>query len=122
MKTPLVLLGVLALALSGCTTDGDGDAGTVPPQDGQDRYVIDVGGPHGFSFSPEDATVPVGATVVWKNLGGLHNVVAEDGTFDSGDASSDDWEYEHTFDEAGTWDYWCEPHRTGGMTATLTVE
>lgn len=122
MKTPLLLLALLAVALSGCTGGGGDDTGTTPPQDDQGRYVIELGGPHGLTFSPEDAVVPAGATVVWKNLGGFHNVVAADGSFDSGEASNDAWEYAHKFEEAGSWDYWCQPHKAQGMTGTVTVE
>lgn len=119
----LIAVSLITLALAGCTGSGGGDdTGTVPPQDDQGRYVIEVGGPHGQKFSPADATVPVGATVVWLNKGGLHNAVANEGEFDSGDPSSESWEFEHTFDTAGTFPYHCEPHVSVGMTGTITVE
>ena len=55
--------------------------------------------------------------------GGNHNVVAEHGTFDSGETVSEEGTtFEHTFEEAGTYTYVCTPHKTVGMKGAIHVE
>lgn len=81
------------------------------------------------AFSPRTATVPVGTTLKWTNNDSvIHTVTSgtsdgskgtSDGTFDSGNLESGDT-FEHTFDTAGTFDYFCTPHPW--MRATVVVE
>lgn len=70
-------------------------------------------------FEPRDLTVPVGATVTWQFKGDeVHNVTDDRGAFESGNVrAGDDWSM--TFDEAGTFYYYCTLHHV--MQATLTV-
>lgn len=98
----------------------------------EDDVTQIVVGPNGdFRFAPDDVTVAVGETVEWVWSSGGHNVVAETKPDDS------DWEgteggssqtfssghaYEHTFQVAGDYTYYCSPHRASGMTGSLTVE
>lgn len=77
------------------------------------------------TFAPQALTVKVGQTVRWVWTGGSHNVVSgenctEDGKFKSG-ASQAGGTYEHVFETAGTFPYYCEPHCSVGMTGTITV-
>jgi plastocyanin len=73
-----------------------------------------------FDFSPMALTVPVGTTVVWKNLDGeVHTVVSTDGSFRSGALDQDD-AYTHKFDKPGTYKYVCAIHPK--MTASITVK
>ena len=115
-----------ALALSGC---GD-DAAVVPEQDGDGRYVIHLLPDN--RFSPDDARVPEGATVVWVVDGGHHDVNAEDDTFSSNRGRPLDdrgyptllgpgEEFEHTFNATGTWRYWCHTHHEMDMMGMLRV-
>lgn len=122
----LLALSVLTLALAGCSGDGGSDDGSddfvTPPQDDQGRYVIEMGGDHGNRFSPAEAEVPVGATVVWVNNGGSHNVKSDDDAFPASSVSGDTGEHhEVTFDEEGTFEYHCNPHESLGMVGTLRV-
>jgi len=66
------------------------------------------------TFSPADLTVPVGDIVRWTNNGGLHNVVADDGSFTSGSVSSAIWVFTHTFDTEGEFRYFCAAHGAAG--------
>lgn len=115
---PVIALTLLSFALlAGCSTPGAG----APEQDDEGRYVIHMSS--GNKFSPADATVPVDSTVVWEHDGGApHDVHAADGSFGSGEIggiqSGEEWE--HDFDETGSWDYECHVH--AGMTGTITVE
>src|SRR5689334_21616695 len=54
-----------------------------------------------FAFSPAEVNINVGDTVIWTGLAGGHNVVADDGSFDSGSAGT----FQHTFNSAGSFPY-----------------
>lgn len=86
----------------------------------------------GMSFSPGERTIQVGDTVTFKNLGGDHNVRANDDSFrcahgcddDGGNgAISSDWTFTRVFNAAGVVPYYCENHGSpgGGMHGTITV-
>jgi plastocyanin len=121
MKSLFLIAILAAVALSGCTEPTI--EYTTPDMDDQGRYVIPVD-PDGTNvFGIKYAKVPVGATVVWTFEGGPepHNVKADDASFDS-EISNDAWEFEHTFDTAGTFGYFCVPHQSVGMNAEILVE
>ena len=75
-----------------------------------------------FSFSPQSLTINVGDIVKWTNISGTHNVRANDNSFFSGPATPAPWEFTHTFTTAGDYPYYCEPHLSMGMTATIIVQ
>ena len=135
-------LATVGVSLAGCSGDG-GDGGSggggQPSVDMTDNLV----------FDPDEITVSVGDTVVWENVGSVgHSVTAyEDdipddadyfasGGFDSEEAARDSYRvgdpesgdiaggdsYEHTFEVAGTYEYFCIPHESAGMTGTVEVE
>ncbi len=75
-----------------------------------------------FGFAPAAVRVDPGTTVVWEwtGEGGGHNVVAEDGSFESELTS----EAGHTFEwtaEAGVYRYACTPHKSLGMKGAVVV-
>jgi plastocyanin len=139
-----LLLACVALALvaAGCGDDDDDDGGgggaatTEQPADGDDGGGgddDDGGGggggggggaevsEEGIAFQPAEVTVGVGDTVTWTNNDSVgHDVTAD--SFSSGDpggmAPGDT--FEHTFEEAGTFDYVCTVHP--GMEGTVVVE
>jgi plastocyanin len=66
-----------------------------------------------FSFSPSTVTIKVGDTVSWSLTGGTHTTTS--GTFPDPDGMwnqtlSSDAPTEVTFDEAGTFPYFCRFH------------
>jgi len=64
----------------------------------------------GFAFKPAEITVPVGTTVIWYNNDSvIHTVTARDGSFDSDSLSEGDM-FSYTFEERGTFEYYCIPH------------
>ena len=95
------------------------------------------------AFEPESISVSVGETVTWANdSADAHTVTAEeqslpDGAeyFASGGAASEDAAaddiaaglmtegeaFSVTFEEPGTYRYYCIPHRSEGMTGTVIV-
>ncbi len=125
MKVPLLMasLALIALSLAGCS--GGGGGAITPTQDDDGRYVIKMSASGGNIFLPKAAKVPAGATVVWVNEGATpHNVIADDGSFNS-DSETGDFlvkgdEFEHSFPAAGTVRYQCHLHP--GMVGTVTVE
>src|SRR3954464_3699374 len=73
-----------------------------------------------FSFSPGSITVDQGDTVTWVNNGPTpHSATANDGAFNTGILKAGQ-SASHTFDQAGTYSYFCQPHPF--MKATIVVQ
>jgi len=134
-------LGVAATAgLAGCgSVLGSGSGSGC----GGDDYDV---GMSASAFEPRVVTVEVGDTVVWKNTTQrAHTVTAYEaelpegadffasGGYESTDAARDGWlqnggaiytcdTYEHTFEVAGEYPYFCVPHERAGMVGTVVVE
>lgn len=78
----------------------------------------------GQSFTPGTIEIETGTTITWTNQSSeVHTVTSgspgsPDGEFDSGNMSAGQ-EFSHTFEEAGSFDYYCALHP--GMTGTITV-
>jgi plastocyanin len=126
----LLAASFLALALAGCSSD-DASGTSVAMTSAQ-------------TFDPKELTVPAGETVTWTNDSSeSHTVTLYDNEvpegaeyFSSGGASSEDEAresldealinegdvYEVTFEEPGTYTYFCIPHEEQGMVATIVVE
>lgn len=78
------------------------------------------------AFEPSTVTIKVGDSVTWKWAEGIHNVVSgtsctQDAQFTSGTPVSGAT-YEHRFDTAGTYDYFCEVHCKIGMVGKVIVQ
>lgn len=79
----------------------------------------------GSAFSPANITVSVGTTVTWTNNDNLtHNVISgtpgsPTGVFSSGDLGANQT-FSYTFNQEGTFNYFCSYHP--GMAGTVTVE
>ncbi|MCQ6963734.1 plastocyanin [Methanolobus chelungpuianus] len=73
-----------------------------------------------YRFLPQDIRVSAGDTVTWTNNDKTaHNVVADNGDFDSGEISPDGT-FNYTFEEPGLFNYSCTIHP--GMIGSVTVE
>jgi len=104
---------------------GNFDGSTVDAR-GQDQATVDVGveaNGGAFGFGPAAIHVDNGATVVWEwtGEGGSHNVVSEDGTFESDLVGEGGFTFEHTFEEDGVYNYFCQPHKSVGMKGSVVV-
>ncbi|EOD17398.1 hypothetical protein EMIHUDRAFT_65950 [Emiliania huxleyi CCMP1516] len=86
-------------------------------------------------FVPYEITINKGDTVTWvNNKGGPHNVKFDEEAIPNGvdveSISMDDGEelgdegatFSKKFDTAGTYRYYCEPHRGAGMNGLLIVK
>ncbi|WP_136716066.1 halocyanin domain-containing protein [Halorientalis salina] len=98
--------------------------GEVADETGSDTVTVQVGAGDGLAFGPAAVHVDNGATVQWEwtGEGGAHNVVADDGSFESGSAvDTTGVEFEHTFEEDGIYNYYCQPHEASGMLGSVVV-
>jgi plastocyanin len=74
-------------------------------------------------FDKANITVEPGTTVTWVQRGKYgHTTTSYDGLWDSGLIEGDtDGTYSYTFEEPGTYEYFCGPHEEMGMVGTVTV-
>ena len=117
--TKILFFASLSLIISAC---GSGEAS------GPEAQIVKI---VDDEFSPKILRVPVGSTVIWESGGANdHNVIASDGSWQA--VSSDYFEYgiitkgdqfEHTFTEAGVYEYYCPFHGTNnkGMVGIIIV-
>ncbi|MEF8800066.1 MAG: plastocyanin/azurin family copper-binding protein [Halolamina sp.] len=124
-----------ALALGGCL-------GLTPDED--ENHDV---GMSPASFNPVEITVSVGEELVWENTSSrTHTVTAYEkgipneaeffasGGYESEEVARRAWNeslgggigagdrFSHTFEAAGTYQYFCIPHEQGGMRGTIVVE
>ena len=74
-------------------------------------------------FDQANLTVEPGTTVTWVQSGdNPHTTTSYDGLWDSGMIEGGtDGTFSFTFEEPGTYDYFCIPHEDLGMVGTVTV-
>ncbi|MFC4449699.1 plastocyanin/azurin family copper-binding protein [Halorussus aquaticus] len=112
-------------ATNGTTTSGGSSGGGGPTKE------VTVGPGGSLVFEPAEITIAPGTTIKWVWESDNHNVVPEsqpegsswEGT--PGGASktyNTGYEYSHTFETTGTYEYFCQPHKTAGMVGTITVQ
>ncbi len=114
MKKAVFVLSAMFLALSG-------NIGIEQVEPQQHTIIVDS---NNLRFNPESITINEGDSVNFLWSGELlpHNSVEENGVFDSGDAERDvDYTYTFDFDQAGTYNFFCEPHQSVGMKGLITV-
>ena len=104
---------MLAISLLFCALDA---SGAQPESKQPPAVTIEL---KQFMFSPSILTVPVGTTVIWKNMDEEpHTVASADGKFRSG-AIDEHEEFRFTFAAPGTYRYVCSTHPQ--MIGTVTV-
>ena len=128
----LAFLAALAapVLVAACVATGPA---TQPPAPGVDATVELTSL---LRFQPDTLTVPVGATVEWRNSSIETHTVSTSPTtpeeaadtalpagaqpFDSGDIAPGEV-FRHTFTVPGTYRYFCDPHHGLGMKGTIVV-
>ena len=89
---------------------------SAPAASAQDEMTVSI---QDFLFDPDQITVAPGTTVTWVNDGEEpHTSTADDGMWDSGTLQPGE-SYSFTFDEPGSYSYFCEIHPD--MTGTINV-
>jgi len=133
----------LAATLAGCAggdgggSDGNGDDtyggylsdatgfdGSVADRTGDDEVTVAVGvGDSGYGFDPVAVRVSPDTAVVWEwtGAGSRHNVVDEDGAFESEYYASEGATFSRDVSEPGVTRYYCTPHRNLGMKGVVEV-
>lgn len=129
-------VAVATASVAGCASGGAGAGG----DDGDN--TVDMN--DDLDFVPKTLSVSVGDTVTWENVGSVgHSVTAYEGEipddaayfasggFDGEDAARKGYPergnvpggeaYEHTFEVAGTYEYFCIPHEATDMVGTVEV-
>lgn len=105
--------------------DNTGNYDGVTDKTGSEGAMVEVGaGGSGRLFAPPAIRVSLGTTITWEwtGAGGSHNVVEEDGSFESKLTEEEGHTFKQTFDDRGTVRYFCEPHKTVGMKGVVLVE
>lgn len=127
------------LALGGIAACGNQNSSTSLPQAGATpapsastspearSLAVSVSIPQGAvdlgaaAFGTNPLVVEQGATVTWTNNDTVaHTVTAEDGTFGS-DTIEPGETFEYTFDQPGTFNYFCAIHGAASMSGVVQV-
>ena len=123
---------IAALLATSCSADEPPTGMTAEPA--KDAITVEIAD---FAFAPGDLEIEQGETVTWTNEDDIAHTVtsgrakkqgvpgvsknrdaAPDGVFDSGTMDLDDT-FEFSFDESGTFTYFCAIH--AGMSARVVV-
>jgi len=141
----------LAVGLAGCLGGGGGDDDETPEPtattatetatptptaepttaaattSGDDDNTVAVGPGGSLSFSPGNLAVPTGTTVTFEWDSGGHTATVDsqpEGANWGGVPSTQSagFVHEFTFEVAGTYEYYCAPHRGAGMRGRVIVE
>jgi len=121
----IIVLIVISLALAGCASTVTSSSGTtITDTSAADPNQVIC---RNSRFQPNTLTVKVGTTVTWINQDNfIHTVTSgtspseKSGLFDSGDLSGGET-FSFTFDQPGTYDYFCVPHYSMGMIGKIIV-
>ena len=127
--TGLLVTGLmLVIACGGSTPEAELPTDTSLPKAGESVGGSDegIGSPDieldiaDFNFTQPNITVPVGTRVIWHNQDSAgHTVTTVEPLFASGTVSRDG-NFSFTFEEPGTYEYYCSIHPY--MTGTVIVE
>lgn len=118
----ITLILVIAIVASGCsstptTTPNPAPAPATTPMpvpQNQQAYTVNI---QNNAFNPSSLQVPAGSTVKWVNLDSVQHE-PKGNVFDSGPLNQNGV-FEHTFNQAGTYNYACAIHPS--MQGTITV-
>ncbi len=111
MRRVLCLVALSLMVMSMLLPDSAGALG------GQQTAAVSI---QDFYFSPAQLTVEPGTTVQWVNQGTvLHNVISTDGGPLASEVLQTGGTYQFTFENPGTYTYYCSIHPA--MTASVTV-
>lgn len=111
----------MVLLLGGATVAAWLSVGTAAPRQAVAPVTVAI---QVLQFVPQDITVPVGTRVAWVNDGGRHQIVADDGTFQSQPLTAAQQKFVYQFRRPGVFPYHCYFHGGPGgkgMAGVVTV-
>lgn len=122
-RFPLLAL-VLALSTGLWACGDDGEDPTDPDNGGGGDEVTVIDLTSSLTFSPDDVTIAPGTTVRWVNQANITHTVTPDGhsEWTEWETTISGEQFEHTFSTTGTYEYYCDPHRSDGMTGVIRVQ
>jgi plastocyanin len=86
-------------------------------------FTVHVGGGDGFSFEPSALNIQAGDTVKWVWDGPNHTVTSGSSCISNGEFNSTGPTFSHTFNTAGSFNYFCSTHCYNfGMAGQITVQ
>jgi plastocyanin len=109
----LALLVAIASLTVACT-EQPGAARSAAPA----TVIIDAAEQY---FNPAQVTIKVGTSVLWRDVEGTHDMVADDRSFASA-VLFEGGTFSYTFTRPGTYRYVCTLHLGAGMWAEVVVE
>lgn len=115
----LVLAAVLLVgSVLGFARDRDSSSGTTQDVADGGPFAVEI---LDFAFGPDQVTVVAGDTVTWSNSDSATHTITGQGNevIDSPDLGESDT-FEVTFDDAGSYEYFCKFHPF--MVGTVTVQ
>lgn len=113
IKSIVLVIGLLLVACGGSDVPGDDpDPGT---GNAASEVTISI---EGFAFSQPEEVAEGGTVTVTNNDSTTHTWTSDDGVFDSSGISPGE-SYEFTFQDAGTYSFFCNIHPS--MTGSITV-
>ena len=126
-----MLLSVICLVLAGCGSSSD-DSGTTPStvtvvDCSTITSAVTVTATPQYAFTPSSVTIPVNNVVRWISDSNLAHTVTSgtgpptDGKFDQ-PLTTNGSTVCLQFTVAGTYNYYCTPHYSMGMTGIVTVQ
>jgi plastocyanin len=132
----LVCAGVVVFVGAACGDDAGSDSGGTAGDPGDLEDVVVLDGTEvevdslDNSFNPQNIQVELGTTVVWENKGRTDHDIVPAGEDEPGEWGVDRSDfgpgdvYEHTFEEPGTYRYYCTLHGTdeAGMIGAVVVD
>jgi plastocyanin len=114
--TMYVLSSNMNMGVEGSGNSIQQSAASIPSDSTVVKIVANAGS---NSFSPNPVEIKVGETVTWINdNSGRHTLTSKDVVFDSGMMGKGQ-SFSFTFDKAGEYPYFCEPHPN--MVGTVVV-
>lgn len=122
MSRYFIVLFTLSLLIAGCSKDDDYSTNGSSSTGTQGANEIFISG---MAFSPASKTIAIGTTIKWINKDGTTHTVTSgtpgspSGTFNSGNFGQNG-EFSFKFDQAGTFNYFCNIHQS--MTGTIIVQ
>lgn len=127
----LIIIAFTLVTFAGCGSDNSTSTGNPPDNDPDDNPPTDTQGPNDVwmeasSFNVANLEIEAGITVTWTNKSSMDHTVtsgsrgdADAGELFSSGSIAPGGTFSFTFEDAGSFAYFCEFH--SGMNAEVTV-